>query len=142
MNGELGSRLKEFTMAKIVTTSLHKYLIQLPEAILDYPFGADIHVYKVEGKVFAIYFKDDTSESINLKCDPVHAQELRAVFREVTPGYHMNKKHWNTLDLTGDLPKAEIHRQIDHSYDLIVKKLPKATKQRLRILHERLAWLK
>ena len=114
--------------------TLHDFLMSLPEAVLDYPFGADIHVYKVEGKVFAIYFKDDTRESINLKCDPV--------FREITPGYHMNKKHWNTLDLTGDLPKSEIHRQIDHSYDLIVKKLPKATKQRLRILHERLAWLK
>lgn len=122
--------------------TLHDFLMNLPEAVLDYPFGADIHVYKVEGKVFAIYFKDDTRESINLKCDPVHAQELRAVFSEITPGYHMNKKHWNTLDLTGDLPRSEIHRQIDHSYDLIVKKLPKATKQRLRILHERLAWLK
>ena len=122
--------------------SPHDYLIQLPCATLDYPFGADIHVYKVEGKVFAIYFKDDTRETINLKCDPVHAQELRAVFREITPGYHMNKRHWNTLDLKGDLPKKEVHRLIDHSYDLVVKSLPKATKQRLRILYERLAWLK
>lgn len=129
-------------MTNTSTTDLHPYLMQLPEAVLDYPFGADIHVYKVEGKVFAIYFKDDKREIINLKCDPAHAQELRAVFTEVTPGYHMNKKHWNTLDLTGDLPAGEIQRQIDHSYDLIVKKLPKATKQRLRILYERLAWLK
>lgn len=128
-------------MTNTSTTDLHPYLMQLPEAVLDYPFGADIHVYKVEGKVFAIYFKDDKREIINLKCDPAHAQELRAVFTEVTPGYHMNKKHWNTLDLTGDLPAGEIQRQIDHSYDLIVKKLPKATKQRLRILYERLAWL-
>jgi predicted DNA-binding protein (MmcQ/YjbR family) len=125
-------------MTKAFTTPLHEYLIQLPEAILDYPFGPEAAVYKVEGKVFAIA----VDGRINLKCDPVHAQELRAVFNEVTPGYHMNKKHWNTLDLTGDLPKSEIHRQIDHSYDLIVKKLPKATKQRLRILYERLAWLK
>lgn len=70
--------------------TLHDFLMSLPEAVLDYPFGADIHVYKVEGKVFAIYFKDDTRESINLKCDPVLAQELRAVFNEVTPGYHMD----------------------------------------------------
>lgn len=121
---------------------LHKYLMSQPNAELDYPFGPDAHVYKVEGKVFAIYFKDSTSESINLKCDPVHAQELRTVFSEITPGYHMNKKHWNTLDLKGDLPKSEVHRLIDHSYDLVVKSLPKATKQRLRILYERLAWLK
>jgi len=125
-------------MTKVFSTPLHKYLIKLPEAILDYPFGPEAAVYKIEGKVFAIAVES----RINLKCDPVHAQELRAVFSEVTPGYHMNKKHWNTLDLTGDLPKSEIHRQIDHSYDLIVKKLPKATKQRLRILYERLAWLK
>lgn len=125
-------------MTKVFSTPLHKYLVQLPEAILDYPFGPEAAVYKIEGKVFAIAVES----RINLKCDPVHAQELRAVFSEVTPGYHMNKKHWNTLDLTGDLPKSEIHRQIDHSYDLIVKKLPKATKQRLRILYERLAWLK
>jgi predicted DNA-binding protein (MmcQ/YjbR family) len=71
--------------------TLHDFLMNLPEAVLDYPFGADIHVYKVEGKVFAIYFKDDKSERINLKCDPVHAQELRAVFSEVTPGYHEQK---------------------------------------------------
>lgn len=125
-------------MTKAFTTPLHEYLIQLPEAILVYPFGPEAAVYKVEGKVFAIA----VDGRINLKCDPVHAQELRAVFSEITPGYHMNKKHWNTLDLTGDLPNSEIHRQIDHSYDLIVKKLPKATKQRLRILYERLAWLK
>lgn len=121
--------------------SLHDYLISLPAALLDYPFGDDIHVYKVEGKVFAIYFKDAKSESINLKCDPVLAEQLRSVFIEVTPGYHMNKKHWNTLDLTGDLPQSEVFRQIDHSYELIVKKLPKVVKQRLRIQYERLAWL-
>jgi len=111
----------------------------LPNAVLDYPFGEDIHVYKVEGKIFAIYFKDAKSESINLKCDPIHAQELRTVFSEITPGYHMNKKHWNTLDLRGTLPNSEVFRQIDHSYDLVIKGLPKAVKQRLRILYERAA---
>jgi predicted DNA-binding protein (MmcQ/YjbR family) len=109
--------------------------------VLDYPFGPDIHVYKVEGKIFAIYFNDKNSEGINLKCDPEHAQQLRSIFNEITPGYHMNKKHWNTIDLTGDLPRSEVFRLVDHSYDLIVKKLPKAVKQRLRILHERCAQL-
>lgn len=124
-----------------INKPLHDYLMQLPCAVLDYPFGSDIHVYKVEGKIFAIYFKDSNSESINLKCDPVHAQELRTVFTEITPGYHMNKKHWNTLDLTGNLPIGEVFRQVDHSYDLIVKKLPKLVKQRLRLQYERLAQL-
>lgn len=121
--------------------SLHNYLIALPSVILDYPFGADIHVYKIEGKIFAIYVNDDSVDSINLKCDPIQAQQLRAIFNEITPGYHMNKKHWNTIDLKGDLPASEIFRLIDHSYHLVVKKLPKATKQRLRILYEQLAWL-
>lgn len=125
-----------------MSTALHKFLMALPSVELDYPFGADIHVYKVEGKVFAIYFKDDMTERINLKCDPVHAEQLRSVFSEITPGYHMNKKHWNTVDLTGDLPQGEVYRLVDHSYDLVVKKLSKAVKQRLRILYARLAWLK
>lgn len=124
---------------KKISGPLHTYLMELPNAVLDYPFGDDVHVYKVEGKIFAIYFKDARSESINLKCDPVHAEELRSVFTEITPGYHMNKKHWNTIDLTGNLPKSEVIRLIDHSYDLIIKALPKAVKQRLRILHERIA---
>jgi predicted DNA-binding protein (MmcQ/YjbR family) len=122
-------------------SKIHDYLMQLPNAVLDYPFGADIHVYKVEGKIFAIYFCSDQVERINLKCAPVLAQELRTVFTEVTPGYHMNKKHWNTVDLKGNLPDSEIQKMIDHSYDLVVKSLPKAVKQKLRIRFERLAWL-
>lgn len=121
---------------------LHDYLMGLPCALLDYPFGADIHVYKVEGKIFAIYFCSDEVERINLKCDPVLAQELRSVFSEVTPGYHMNKKHWNTLNLRGSLPQSEIETMINHSYDQVVKTLPKPVKQKLRIRYERLAWLK
>lgn len=124
-----------------VNKRIHNYLMKLPYVMLDYPFGDDVHVYKVEGKIFAIYFCSETEESINLKCDPVHAQELRAVFTEVTPGYHMNKKHWNTVNLGGALPESEVNRMIDHSYDLVVKKLPKAIKQRLRIQYESLAWL-
>lgn len=121
---------------------INQYILALPCATLDYPFGEDIHVYKMDGKIFAIYVEDDKVERINLKCDPVHAQELRAIFNEVAPGYHMNKKHWNTVNLKGDLPLGEIFRLIDHSYDLIVKKLPRAVKQRLRIQYEQFAGLK
>ena len=121
---------------------INQYILALPCAVLDYPFGEDIHVYKMESKVFAIYFEDAKVERINLKCDPVHAQELRAIFDEITPGYHINKKHWNTADLKGDLPLSEVFRLIDHSYELIVKKLPRAVKQRFRIQYERFANLK
>ena len=121
---------------------INQYILALPCTVLEYPFGEDIHAYKMEGKIFAIYFEDNKVERINLKCDPVHAQELRAIFSEITPGYHMNKKHWNTVDLKGDLPISEVFRLIDHSYELIVKKLPRAVKQRLRIQYERFADLK
>ena len=120
---------------------LQQYLLALPAAQIDYPFGEDVEVYRVEGKIFALYFKDAARERINLKCAPDLAQQLRSVFSEITPGYHMNKKHWNTLDLTGDLPLNEVFQQIDHSYNLIVSKLPKVVKQRLRLQHQRLAWL-
>lgn len=120
---------------------LHAYLIALPAVVLEYPFGPDAHVYKVEGKVFAIYFKNEQSESINLKCDPEQAEQLRSIFDEIKPGYHMNKKHWNTVDLTGQLPMGEVFRLAGHSYELVIKKLPKSVKQRLRLLHESLAWL-
>lgn len=128
--------------SKVPDNHLHHYLMTLPCVMLEYPFGDDIHVYKVEGKIFAIYFCDEKTESINLKCDPVHAQELRTVFSEVTAGYHMNKKHWNTVNLKGSLPFGEVQRMIDHSYDQVVKKLPKGVKQALRIRYERLSWLK
>lgn len=128
--------------SKKQNSSVHDYLMQLPAATLDYPFGEDIHVYKVEGKIFAIYFCDEKEESINLKCDPVHAQELRTVFSEVTAGYHMNKKHWNTVNLKGSLPFGEVQRMIDHSYDQVVRKLSKEVRQALRIRYERLSWLK
>jgi len=125
-----------------MNSTLHQYLMALPCAQLDYPFGADIPVYKIEDKIFAIYAKGKTTQHINLKCDPIHAQELRTVFSEITPGYHMNKKHWNTLDLMGNLPMSEVFRLIDHSYELVVQKLPKPVKQRLRIQYERFANLK
>jgi predicted DNA-binding protein (MmcQ/YjbR family) len=121
---------------------LHKFLMSLPETVLDFPFGEGIYVYRVADKIFAIYFKDENSEQINLKCEPERAQQLRSIFKEVTPGYHMNKRHWNTINLKGELPVSEIFSQIDHSYDLVASKLPKATKQRLRISYERLAFLK
>ena len=109
-----------------------------------FPFDEDTLVFKVAGKMFCLASLKDWENgnpTVNLKCDPDEALALRDIFPAILPGYHMNKKHWNTLDLTGDLPQSEVFKQIDHSYALIVKKLPKAVKQRLRIQHESLAWL-
>jgi predicted DNA-binding protein (MmcQ/YjbR family) len=114
------------------------YLLSKPEAVEDFPFGPDVMVIKVKGKVFALLSenggKNPTQRpQMNLKCDPLEATQLRDVFDDVIPGYHMNKKHWNTLyltdnDKTSDIPKGEIERQIDNSYGLVLKGMTKAAR--------------
>ena len=95
------------------------------------PFGPDNLVFKVGGKMFALLALDEIPPAANLKCDPDRALELRDRYEEVTPGYHMNKKHWNTVQLVGEMPEAEIRRMIDHSYALVVQSLPRAQRERL-----------
>jgi predicted DNA-binding protein (MmcQ/YjbR family) len=90
------------------------------------PFGPDVLVFKVGGKMFALAALDDVPTTVNLKCDPDLALDLRDRYAEVTPGYHMNKKHWNTIEIMGCIPDAELQKMIDHSYDLVVKSLPKS----------------
>ncbi len=89
------------------------------------PFGPDTIVFKVSGKIFALASLDDVPPHVNLKCDPERALDLRDRYEEVQPGYHMNKKHWNTIELGGGIPEAELRRMIDHSYDLVVARLAK-----------------
>ncbi|MGX5173866.1 MmcQ/YjbR family DNA-binding protein [Aliikangiella sp. IMCC44653] len=94
-----------------------------------YPFGEGILVFKVANKMFAIVSQADDPIRVNLKCDPAEALALRDVFESVIPGYHMNKVHWNTVITQGDVPDGELKRQIDNSYQLIVKSLPKKIQQ-------------
>lgn len=95
------------------------------------PFGEDVLVFKVSGRIFALAPLDEVPARVNLKCDPDLALELRDRYEEVRPGYHMNKKHWNTLELGGAIPEAELRQMIDHSYELVVKSLPKAVRAKL-----------
>ena len=118
---------------------LKRYLLTKPEAIEDFPFGPDAAVYKVEGKMFALSFYRNGQFSVNLKCNPREAIELRDVFSAVQPAYHMNKQHWNTVILDGSLPDGEVQRMIDHSYGLVVKGLKKAVRQGLEIRHGKAA---
>jgi predicted DNA-binding protein (MmcQ/YjbR family) len=90
------------------------------------PFGPDVVVFKVGGKMFALAALDEIPATANLKCDPDLALELRDRYDQVRPGYHMNKKHWNTVDIEGGIPDADIRKMIDHSYGLVVKRLAKA----------------
>lgn len=90
-----------------------------------FPFDEHTLVYKVMGKMFALTGLDSLVFSVNLKCDPDRAVELREEYEEIQPGYHMSKTHWNTVDFTGSLPDRFLMELIDHSYDLVVKSLPK-----------------
>jgi predicted DNA-binding protein (MmcQ/YjbR family) len=95
------------------------------------PFGEDVLVFKVGGKMFALVALDEVPASANLKCDPDLALELRDQYEQIRPGYHMNKKHWNTVEIDSGIPDAELRKMIDHSYELVVKSLPKAKRKRL-----------
>ena len=114
-------------------TQAQEYLLSLPDAVLDYPFGPEVAVFKIRNKMFATLVETDGEAYSNLKCDPQEALMLRDLFPEVAPGYHMNKKHWNTVHLRGELPQGEIERMMDNSYTLVVKRLPKKTRQSLEI---------
>ncbi len=110
-----------------------KYLLGRPEAIESYPFGVDVAVFKVHTKMFATLSIANGTAHMNLKCDPDEANALRDVFDAVIPGYHMNKKHWNTVILDGTIPTNELERMIDRSYGLVVKGLKKAERQALEL---------
>jgi predicted DNA-binding protein (MmcQ/YjbR family) len=113
------------------------YLLRRPEAIEDFPFGPDVAVMKIRGKMFATLVQARGEARMNLKCDPQEAIMLRDIFDAVLPGYHMNKRHWNTLVLDGSLPVPEIERMIDRSYGLVVKGLRKAERDALVLRHGR-----
>ena len=115
--------------------TLKQYLLSKPEAEEHYPFDDYTAVFKVQGKMFALLIKKQGTPLLNLKCDPGHAIELRDIFPEVIPAYHMNKRHWNSVVLQGDLPAGEIQRQIEHSYGLVVKGLKKSIREGLEVRH-------
>ena len=108
--------------------------LSLPGAEECTPFGPDVLVYKVGGKMFALAVPDEFPSRINLKCDPERALLLREEYDAVLPGYHMNKRHWNTVVLDGSLPAKLVGDLIEHSYGLVVASLPKA----LRVAFSRL----
>lgn len=119
-----------------------KYLLSKPGALEDYPFGPDVMVPKIKGKMFAtLAMRNDTDSNpayrscarINLKCNPDEVMALRDIFEAVQPGYHMNKTHWNTVILDGSIPVSEIQRMIDRSFGLVVKGLKKADRVALEL---------
>src|SRR5260370_40850051 len=109
-----------------------EYCLSKPQSSESTPFGDDVLVFKVGGKMFALASLNEVPATANLKCDPDLALDLRDRYEQVRPGYHMNKKHWNTVEIEEGIPDAELRKMVDHSYDLVVKRLPKSKVQRLR----------
>ncbi len=105
--------------------NLRSYLLDKPAATEDFPFDTITLVAKVCGKMFALIGTADDPLRINLKCPPDKAEALREFYPAVIPGYHMNKRHWNTVILDGSIPDEELKAMIDESYALVVKGLPK-----------------
>lgn len=99
--------------------AVEEYLLKLDGAKLDFPFGKDVEVYKVNDKMFALVAVGSDPVRISLKCDPLLAETLRERYESVLPGYHLNKKHWNTIVLSGQLGDQEIKDLINHSYNLV-----------------------
>jgi predicted DNA-binding protein (MmcQ/YjbR family) len=104
---------------KLTHKQLEKYILSLPNTRLDYPFGEDVAVYKVGDKMFALIAEKSDPVRLSLKCDPLLAQTLRERYETVVAGYHLNKKHWNTIICTGQLPEQEIYDLVTHSYNLV-----------------------
>ena len=112
--------------------SFREYCLSKGGANESTPFGDDVLVLKVAGKIFALAPLDEVPTTANLKCDPDLALELRDRYEQVHPGYHMNKKHWNTVELDSGIPDTELRKMIDHSYELVIKRLPKAARAKLQ----------
>ncbi|MGB3617203.1 MAG: MmcQ/YjbR family DNA-binding protein [Catalinimonas sp.] len=106
------------------TDDLRRFCLALPGTTESMPFGQDTLVFKVGGKMYALV-DVETCASVNVKCEPERAVELRDRFEAVRPGYHMNKRHWNTIAFGADLSDREVLHWVRHSYDLIVSSLPK-----------------
>jgi predicted DNA-binding protein (MmcQ/YjbR family) len=111
--------------------TLRDYCLSKKGTTEDFPFGDDTRVLRVMGKLFALMPVGTLPARMNLKCDPDWALVLRATYPAITPGYHMNKAHWNTIIADGTIPQDLVYEMIDHSYNIVVKGLPKRERDQL-----------
>jgi predicted DNA-binding protein (MmcQ/YjbR family) len=110
---------------------LRDYCLSFRDAEETFPFGPETSVFKVAGKMFALSQLGADSLRVSLKCEPQLAEALRGAHAAVFPGYHLNKRHWNTVSIDGSLPDKAVRNMIEDSYDLVVSKLPKARRRAL-----------
>ncbi len=111
--------------------SLRAQLLAMPGASEETPFGPDALVYKVGGKMFALVAWEAKPLTVSLKCDPLHALALRDEFSAVQPGYHFNKRHWNTVTLDGSVPPPVVDAMIQESYDLVLAGLSRHRREEI-----------
>jgi predicted DNA-binding protein (MmcQ/YjbR family) len=111
--------------------AISEFASEFAGVVEEQPFGPDVDVLKVGGKIFAILSPESSPEAISLKCDPDLAIDLRHQYSTVIPGYHLNKRHWNTVHLDGSIPDDVILRMVTHSYEQVVAGLPKSVRETL-----------
>lgn len=121
---------KHLNKLRMNIEQFREFCLSLPAVTEEFPFGPETLVYKVKGKLFALT-GIDSFESVNLKCDPENAIELRERYDGVTPGYHMNKKHWNTVSTHAGIPDKLLYQWIRDSYELVVRSLPRKDREGL-----------
>jgi predicted DNA-binding protein (MmcQ/YjbR family) len=110
-------------------TELRRWCLQQAGAVEEFPFGPEHSVFKVAGKMFAISALDRSPLEVSVKCEPELAVDLRNSYPAIRPGYHLNKRHWNTITLDGSLPDQLVRDLIEDSYDLVVSALPKRVRE-------------
>jgi predicted DNA-binding protein (MmcQ/YjbR family) len=118
-------------MRKMTPQELRDHCLAFPGAEETFPFGPNTSVFKVDGKVFALSRLDEDPLRVSVKCEPGLAEQLRAAHAAVFPGYHLNKRHWNTIVLDGSLPDTHIADMVEDSYDLVVSRLSRARQRAL-----------
>ncbi|MFN2145529.1 MAG: MmcQ/YjbR family DNA-binding protein [Anaerolineales bacterium] len=123
-------------MAKLSYEQVDTYFLAKPGTRATYPFDETTRVYKVLGRVYGLFYEKNGELNLTLKCDPDDALALRKQYQAIIPGYHTDKRHWNTLLIDGSLPESLVYELIDHSYDLVVKKLSKAKQKELAALQK------
>jgi predicted DNA-binding protein (MmcQ/YjbR family) len=110
---------------------LRDLCLSFPGSAETFPFGPETSVFKVGGKIFALSRLAAHPLSVSVKCEPWLAEQLRAVYAAVRPGYHLNKRHWNTVTIDGSLSAQLIRDMVEDSYDLVVSRLPRGTRRAL-----------
>jgi len=111
---------------------LRRWCLAYPGAVEDFPFGPETSVFKVGGKMFALSALGRAPLEVSVKCEPELAVDLRDSYAAIRPGYHLNKRHWNTITLDGSLPDPLVRDLVEDSYDLVCDGLPKRVREEIR----------